>query len=163
MTYCLGTSSTYWWMAVHQYSVQHIGHSREPWGIPAYWSQWGSLGNTASMARNELCKDSGWLTHLPLVPHICISELGQHWFRWCLEYGREIIGARPSAGNYSTAMTLEIQVSTNVVMPHSDYAFFFSDNGLSPKRRHIKWFLKWNFICYCYSLKMLYIYIPSSL
>ena len=21
------------------------------------------------------------LTHLPLVPHICVSELGQHWFR----------------------------------------------------------------------------------
>ena len=24
------------------------------------------------------------LTHLPLVPHICISEPGQHWFRWWL-------------------------------------------------------------------------------
>ena len=24
------------------------------------------------------------LTHLPLVPHICVSELGQHWFRWWL-------------------------------------------------------------------------------
>ena len=23
-------------------------------------------------------------THLPLVPHICVSELGQHWFRWWL-------------------------------------------------------------------------------
>ena len=22
--------------------------------------------------------------HLPLVPHICICELGQHWFRWWL-------------------------------------------------------------------------------
>ena len=22
-----------------------------------------------------------WLTHLPLVPHICESELDQHWFR----------------------------------------------------------------------------------
>ena len=22
------------------------------------------------------------LTHLPLVPHICVSESGQHWFRW---------------------------------------------------------------------------------
>ena len=21
------------------------------------------------------------LTHLSLVPHICVSELGQHWFR----------------------------------------------------------------------------------
>ena len=21
------------------------------------------------------------LTHLPLVPHICVGELGQHWFR----------------------------------------------------------------------------------
>ena len=25
-----------------------------------------------------------FLTHFPLVPHICISELGQHWFRWWL-------------------------------------------------------------------------------
>ena len=24
------------------------------------------------------------LTHLPLVPHICVSESGQHWFRWWL-------------------------------------------------------------------------------
>ena len=24
------------------------------------------------------------LPHLPLVPHICINELGQHWFRWWL-------------------------------------------------------------------------------
>ena len=22
------------------------------------------------------------LTHLPQVPHICVNELGQHWFRW---------------------------------------------------------------------------------
>ena len=24
------------------------------------------------------------LTHLTLVPHICVSEPGQHWFRWWL-------------------------------------------------------------------------------
>ena len=24
------------------------------------------------------------LTHLPLVPHICVSELGHHWFRYWL-------------------------------------------------------------------------------
>ena len=23
-------------------------------------------------------------THLPLVSHICVSELGQHWFKWWL-------------------------------------------------------------------------------
>ena len=22
-----------------------------------------------------------FITHLPLVPHICVNELGQHWFR----------------------------------------------------------------------------------
>ena len=22
-----------------------------------------------------------WLTHLPLMPHVCVSESGQHWFR----------------------------------------------------------------------------------
>ena len=27
------------------------------------------------------------LTHLPLVPHICVSESGQHWFRlWLVAY-----------------------------------------------------------------------------
>ena len=25
-----------------------------------------------------------WVNQSPLVPHICISELGQHWFRWWL-------------------------------------------------------------------------------
>ena len=26
-------------------------------------------------------------THLPLVPHICVNELGQHWFRyWLVTY-----------------------------------------------------------------------------
>ena len=24
------------------------------------------------------------LTHLPLVPHICVNESGQYWFRWWL-------------------------------------------------------------------------------
>ena len=29
-----------------------------------------------------LCKVAMYsLTHLPLVPHICISESGEHWFR----------------------------------------------------------------------------------
>ena len=28
-----------------------------------------------------------WLTYLPLVPHICVSESGQHWFRqWLVTY-----------------------------------------------------------------------------
>ena len=28
---------------------------------------------------------SNWrLTHLPRMPHICVSESGQHWFRWWL-------------------------------------------------------------------------------
>ena len=26
------------------------------------------------------------LTHCPLVPHICVSEWGQHWFRWFVAY-----------------------------------------------------------------------------
>ena len=25
-------------------------------------------------------------TYLPLVPHICISDSGQHWFRWLVAY-----------------------------------------------------------------------------
>ena len=28
-----------------------------------------------------------WFTHLPLAPHICVSELVEHWFReWLLSY-----------------------------------------------------------------------------
>ena len=27
---------------------------------------------------------SQFLTHLPIVPHICIRQLGEHWFRWWL-------------------------------------------------------------------------------
>ena len=29
----------------------------------------------------DMCKHSDDLTHLPLVLHICVGELGQHWFR----------------------------------------------------------------------------------
>ena len=30
------------------------------------------------------CSSLSALTHLPLVLHICVSESGQHWFRWWL-------------------------------------------------------------------------------
>ena len=33
-----------------------------------------------------------WLTHLPLVPHICFSESRQHWFR---QMACRLIGAKP--------------------------------------------------------------------
>ena len=36
------------------------------------------------------CYNGSWLyllTHLPIVPHICISESGQHWFKfWLVTY-----------------------------------------------------------------------------
>ena len=33
------------------------------------------------------CLSLNVLTHLPLMPHICVSEMGQHWFRlWLLAY-----------------------------------------------------------------------------
>ena len=38
----------------------------------------------SKMATREIClkgNDVHTLTHLPIVPHICIRELGQHWFR----------------------------------------------------------------------------------
>ena len=35
-----------------------------------------SLSNTNFSFRDSIC-----LTHRPLVPHICVSELDQHWFR----------------------------------------------------------------------------------
>ena len=52
----------------------------------------------------------------------CCLTAPSHYLNQGLEYGRRIVGARPPAGNYSTAMTLEIQVSTSVVMPHPDDA-----------------------------------------
>ena len=30
---------------------------------------------------DQILKISWTLTHLPLVPHICVSESGEHWFR----------------------------------------------------------------------------------
>ena len=38
----------------------------------------------ATAAPNEYEHDQINLTHLPPVPHICVIELGQHWFRWWL-------------------------------------------------------------------------------
>ena len=39
-----------------------------------YWSQ-------SSLKNSQKSCISGPLTHLPLVPHVHVSELGQHWFR----------------------------------------------------------------------------------
>ena len=50
------------------------------------------------------------LTHLPLVPHICVSDSGQHWFRWWLvaysapsHYLNKlgVIASGPSGTNYN--------------------------------------------------------------
>ena len=36
---------------------------------------------------NRQCLCFGSFTHLPREPHICVSELGQHWFRsWSVAY-----------------------------------------------------------------------------
>ena len=49
--------------------------------MPAYGDQW-----MASYCAQQKYKSRA-LTHLPLVPHICVSELGQHWFRqWLVAY-----------------------------------------------------------------------------
>ena len=37
----------------------------------------GDVGESTSAAQQWLAH----LTHLPLVPHICVSESAQHWFR----------------------------------------------------------------------------------
>ena len=29
----------------------------------------------------DMLSHESYLIHLPLMPHICISELGHHWFR----------------------------------------------------------------------------------
>ena len=36
--------------------------------------------------RNQSIDFLDQLTHLPLVPHICVSESGQHWFKWLGAY-----------------------------------------------------------------------------
>ena len=48
----------------------------------AYTRQWTRPSSVQIMACRLLCaKPFSDLTHLPLVPHICVSESGQHWFR----------------------------------------------------------------------------------
>ena len=42
-----------------------------------------------------------WLTHLPRVPHICIGELGQLWFRLWL-------GAEQAPSHYMNQSTLTV-------------------------------------------------------
>ena len=37
-----------------------------------------AIGHTGNLGH---LKNSKYLTHLPLVPHICASDSGQHWFR----------------------------------------------------------------------------------
>ena len=50
--------------------------------VETYWLHCGN----PILVRGHLCIETGpcELTHPPLVPHICISESGQHWFRWWL-------------------------------------------------------------------------------
>ena len=56
------------------------------WATPA---ECGSLSNTTTTyvltffihAEIKMCLSCAVLTRLPLVPHICASELGQHWSR----------------------------------------------------------------------------------
>ena len=53
------------------------------------WQQAGDKPLSEAMTTNASCLNvlTKWLTHLPLVPHICVSELGQHWFRyWLVAY-----------------------------------------------------------------------------
>ena len=37
--------------------------------------------DSLSYYKSEWCRENVYLTHLPLVPHICVSELCRHWFR----------------------------------------------------------------------------------
>ena len=62
--------------------------------LPPPWTSWWvncaiptahvvSLYNQLAL----LSKSNGGLTHLPLVPHICVGDLGQHWFqKWLVAY-----------------------------------------------------------------------------
>ena len=40
--------------------------------------------NAMELKRNKIVEIYDFLTHLSLVPHICVNEPGQHWFRWWL-------------------------------------------------------------------------------
>ena len=40
-----------------------------------------------AVCKTSLCSRFYVLTHLPVVPHICVNESGQHWFRsWLVAY-----------------------------------------------------------------------------
>ena len=54
------------------------------WNGPgsAISKQQGGLGGWWRLTGSSMASGLKWtLTYLPLVPHICVSELGQHWFR----------------------------------------------------------------------------------
>ena len=46
----------------------HFIQSATAWTNDDHWSDMATLGSKE-------------LTHLPLVPHICVNEMGQHWFK----------------------------------------------------------------------------------
>ena len=72
------------------------------------------------------------LTHLPLVPYICVSELGQHWFRSCL-----VACSAPS--HYP----IQCWVIVNSTL-RSKLQWKFNENKINPSRKCIWKYRLWN-------------------
>ena len=62
------------------------------------------LENSSAICE-PFCCDLTVLTHLPLVPHICVNELGQHWFivrRQAITWtNTELLSIGPLGRNFS--------------------------------------------------------------
>ena len=85
----------------YYFCILGVSHLNNPSPSAAYVNQWIRSALVRVMACRlfapGLCLGQCWVivnwnrfqfvscfNHLPLVPHICVSELGQHWFGWWL-------------------------------------------------------------------------------
>ena len=55
------------------------------------------------------------LTHLPLVPHICVSESGQYWFRLWLVAFSTLLSIRPLRTNFSEICIKRLSIHKNAL------------------------------------------------
>ena len=116
------------WFLLHEVP-DIIQQQKSPWQACSIWSlsvnQWGQQDAECSMGADIVHP----LTHLPLVPHICISESTQHWFRYMIACC--LVGAKPLSKLIGRLWTnfSEIFIKTQK----------FSFTKMHLKRSSVKW------------------------
>ena len=76
----LVVSQGHWSYPPDGYSLQVSFHQMQT-AKPGQWWSWSAGTICYWYSWFYQCHTIIILTHIPLVPHLCISELGQHWFR----------------------------------------------------------------------------------